>query len=69
MASEQVKDFDETAYSWDDFKAGQAKLQRSEATTCPYCYTEKVEIDGAMKCPAGCDDDESVRPNWNEILA
>lgn len=39
-------------YSWDDFKAEQRSLQRSEATTCPYCYASKV--DGV--CPNGCDE-------------
>lgn len=67
--STETKQWSETDDSWDDFKASQAKLGRSEVTACPYCYTLKVEIDGEMKCPAGCDDDPSVRPNWNEILA
>lgn len=31
-------------YSWDDFKAEQRSLQRSEATTCPYCYASKVDM-------------------------
>ena len=67
MSVEQVE-YTETTYGWDDFKAAQAKLKCTEAETCPYCYTPKVEIDGVVKCPAGCDDDPNVRPNWKEIL-